>query len=76
MAAAGAATSAAARSADGTVTIAATAKGGQESVANWLRSLATIPGLQNAWVESSSEGAPGNAKAVTFNSDAQVTCGG
>jgi Tfp pilus assembly protein PilN len=58
---------------DGTITIAAVAKGGHESVATWLRSLATIPGLQNTWVESSSEGAPGSPKAVTFNSDAQVT---
>jgi Tfp pilus assembly protein PilN len=58
---------------DGTITITATAKGGQDSVANWLRSLATIPGLTNAWVESSSEGGPAGPKSVTFNSDAQVT---
>jgi type IV pilus assembly protein PilM len=57
---------------DGTVTFTATAKGGHESVANWLRSLATIPGLQNAWVASSNETAS-PAKPVTFNSDAQVT---
>jgi type IV pilus assembly protein PilM len=61
------------QSPDGTITIQATAKGGQPSVANWLRSLATIPGLQNAWVESSSEGGPAGPKSVTFNSDAQVT---
>jgi type IV pilus assembly protein PilM len=64
---------AAGTTADGTITINATAKGGHESVANWIRSLATIPGLQNAWVESSTEGAANAAKAVTFNSDAQVT---
>jgi type IV pilus assembly protein PilM len=59
---------------DGTITITATAKGGMESVANWLRSLYLIPGLTNAWVESSSEGTAGAAKgAVSFNSDAQVT---
>jgi type IV pilus assembly protein PilM len=69
----GAAASAAGPSPDGTITVSATAKGGHESVANWLRSLATIPGLQNAWVASSNEGAPGAPKAVTFNSDAQVT---
>jgi type IV pilus assembly protein PilM len=74
VAAAGAATAVAAgQSPDGTITFQATAKGGQESVANWLRSLATIPGLQNAWVQSSSEGGPGGPKSVTFNSDAQVT---
>jgi Tfp pilus assembly protein PilN len=61
------------QSPDGTITVQATAKGGQASVANWLRSLATIPGLQNAWVESSSEGGPSGPKSVTFNSDAQVT---
>ena len=59
------------QNADGTVTITAVAKGGQESVANWLRSLATIPGLQNAWVSASSE--TSGAKSVTFNSDGQVT---
>ncbi|MDQ1392726.1 MAG: hypothetical protein QOF30_1703 [Acidimicrobiaceae bacterium] len=64
---------AAGQSVDGTITFQATAKGGQESVANWLRSLATIPGLQNAWVEGSSEGGAGGPKSVTFNSDAQVT---
>jgi type IV pilus assembly protein PilM len=58
---------------DGAITISATAKGGHESVANWLRSLATIPGLQNAWVESSNEPGPSGPKSVTFNSDAQVT---
>jgi cell division ATPase FtsA len=58
--------------ADGTVSFTATAKGGQESVANWLRSLETIPGLQNAWVEGSTESPPGS-KVVQFNSDAQVT---
>jgi cell division ATPase FtsA len=56
-------------SSDGTITITATAKG-QDSIATWLRSLATIPGLQDAWVESSTEAA---GKGVTFNSDAQVT---
>ncbi len=58
---------------DGTVTFTATAKGGMESVANWLRSLATIPGLQDAWVENASENIPGDPKGVQFNSDAQVT---
>lgn len=57
---------------NGTITIQAKA-GGQESVANWLRSLATIPGLQNAWVESSTEVSTNGGKSVTFNSDAQVT---
>jgi type IV pilus assembly protein PilM len=70
---AGAATSASAQSLDGSITINATAKGGHESVANWLRSLATIPGLQNAWVESSNEGTTATGKVVTFNSDASVT---
>jgi hypothetical protein len=56
---------------DGTLTFVATAKGGQESVANWLRSLYLIPGLQNAWVENSTES--GGSKQVSFNSDAQVT---
>jgi type IV pilus assembly protein PilM len=56
---------------DGTISITAKA-GAQDSVANWLRSLATIPGLQNAWVESSSETTP-PSKPVTFSSDAQVT---
>jgi len=57
---------------DGTVTIVAKAStGGMETVANWLRSLYTIPGLQDAWVESSTEGATG--KVDNFNSDAQVT---
>jgi len=58
---------------DGTITITATAKGGQESVANWLRSLYTIPGLTNSWVESSTEPGKDGPKSVTFNSDAQVT---
>ncbi len=73
VAATAATTAAGAQSPDGTITLVAVAKGGHESVANWLRSLATIPGLQNAWVESSTEGAPGSPKAVTFASDAQVT---
>lgn len=55
----------------GSITINATAKGGQDSVANWLRSMATIPGLQNVWVESSTESGAG--KGVSFNSDGQVT---
>jgi len=71
--AAGGAATAAQGALDGAITISATAKGGHESVANWLRSLATIPGLQNAWVESSNEPGPGGPKSVTFNSDAQVT---
>lgn len=58
-------------STDGTITFNATAKGGQQSVADWLRSLYAIPGLQNAWVENSTE--TGQGKAVSFNSDAQVT---
>jgi type IV pilus assembly protein PilM len=58
---------------DGTISIAATAKGGQESVANWLRSLAAIPGLQDPWVENSNELGTGGSKAVNFSSDAQVT---
>lgn len=57
---------------DGTITITASAKDGQDSVANWLRSLAAIPGLQNVWVSSSTEGGATGAK-ITFNSDAQVT---
>jgi Tfp pilus assembly protein PilN len=68
-----AAASTAGQSPDGTITISATAKGGHESVANWLRSLAQIPGLTNAWVETSNEGGSAGPKAVTFNSDAQVT---
>jgi type IV pilus assembly protein PilM len=58
---------------DGTITINASATGGQDSVANWLRSLATIPGLQNAWVETSTEGSATGGKSITFSSDAQVT---
>jgi len=71
---ASAAAAAAAPSADGTITISAVAKGGQESVANWLRALATIPGLQNTWVSSSNKGGvAGAGAAVTFSSDASVT---
>ncbi len=54
----------------GTITISATAKNGQDSVANWLRSLATIPGLQYSWVGSANKGGAGGT--VTFSSDAQV----
>ena len=70
--ASGAAAGAVGSASDGTITITAVAKGGQESVANWLRSLATIPGLQNSWVSSSTKAGPGGA-SVTFNSDASVT---
>ncbi|MDP9073345.1 MAG: type IV pilus assembly protein PilM [Actinomycetota bacterium] len=69
----GAVAPSAAPSADGTITISAVAKGGQESVANWLRALATIPGLQNTWVSQSSKAGTAGGATVNFSSDASVT---
>lgn len=69
-ASAASATPAGAHSPVGTITISASGKGGQESAATWLRSLATIPGLQYAWVGSSTKAGVGGT--VTFSSDAQV----
>jgi type IV pilus assembly protein PilM len=60
---------------DGTITFGAFANGGPPSVANWLRALATIPGLSGVSVASIAQtvataGVPGGS---TFASSATVT---
>jgi len=66
----------------GTVNISGVALGGHESVANWLRSIATLPSLQGAWVSSEtsnagSAGATGSTSStpseVSFSSSATIT---
>jgi len=59
---------------DGTLTISAVATG-PVSVANWLRALATLPGLQDTFVQTITEapGQGGSRSGVTFSSTSSVT---
>lgn len=59
---------------DGTVSMAAVANKGPESVANWIRALETIPGLSGAWVASITRSVTvGAPDAVSFTTTASVT---
>jgi Tfp pilus assembly protein PilN len=60
---------------DGTITLAAIAQKGPESVANWIRALETIPGLSGTWTTSitKTDTAVGAGNAVSFTTSASVT---
>ncbi|MGH9076912.1 MAG: type IV pilus assembly protein PilM [Acidimicrobiales bacterium] len=55
----------------GTLQLGVTAKGGQDSVAQWLRAMATVPALSDVWVGGSASSG-GND---TFTSSATLTQG-
>lgn len=54
VAATGASTAAATSAPSSTLTLSVTAVGGEDTVAAWLRAMATVPALSNVWVGSSS----------------------